>query len=165
MSKERLTGAIVVALLLVGLAAAGYWMIRHGGHEECSVCRREIHAQSRAVVEVNGQREALCCARCAVTLARQRGKSVRLIEVADYSSERMLRPQDAYYVEGSRVVLCAKHEPMLDPTKHAMERVFDRCEPSLYAFARRAEADRFAQQNGGTVLTAEQILREVQTRP
>ena len=165
MAKEKLAGAIVVGLLLVGLAATGYWLIRHGGHEECNVCRREIHAQSRAVVEVNGQREALCCARCALTLARQRGKSVRLLEVADYSSERALRPEDAFYVEGSRVVLCAKHEPMLDPTKHAMERVFDRCEPSLYAFARRAEADRFAQQNGGTVLTAEQILREVQTRP
>jgi len=73
MAKERLTGAIVVGLLLVGLAAGGFWLLRHGGHEECSVCRREIHAQSRALVEVNGQREALCCARCAVTLARQRG--------------------------------------------------------------------------------------------
>jgi len=54
---------------------------------------------------------------------------------------------------------------MMDPTKHAMERVFDRCEPSLYAFARRADADEFARQNGGTVLTAEQVLREVQTQP
>src|SRR3972149_3691463 len=99
MAKERLTGAIVVSLLLVGLVAGGFWLLRHGGHEECSVCRREIHAQSRAVVEVNGERETLCCARCAVTLARQRGKSVRLVEVADYSSERALRPEDAFYVE------------------------------------------------------------------
>ena len=165
MAKEKLAGAIVVGLLLVGLLAGGYWLVRHGGHAECSVCRREIHAQSRAVAEVNGQRKALCCARCAVTLARQHGKSVRLVEVADYSSARMLRPQDAFYVEGSRVVLCEKHEPMLDPTKHAMERVFDRCEPSLYAFARRADAEAFAVQNGGSVLTAEQVLREVQTRP
>jgi hypothetical protein len=165
MSKEKLTGAIVVGLLLVGFATAGYWLIRHGGHEECSVCRREIHAQSRAVVEVDGKREAVCCARCAVTLAQQRGKSVRLIQVADYSTERMLRPEAAFYVEGSRIVLCEKHEPMMDPTKHAMERVFDRCEPSLYAFARRADADEFARQNGGTVITAEQVLREVQNRP
>lgn len=165
MPNERLTGAIVVALLLATLVAGGFWLLRHGGHEECSVCRREIHAPSRAVVEVNGQREALCCARCAITLARQRGKSVRLVQVADYSSERMLRPEDAFYVEGSRIVLCAKHEPLLDPTKHAIERVFDRCEPSLYAFARRADADAFAQQNGGTVFTAKQVLREVQTQP
>jgi len=165
MAKEKLTGAIVVGLLLAALVAGGFWLLRHGGHEECSVCRREIHAQSRAVVEVNGQREAVCCARCAVTLAHQRGKSVRLVQVADYSTERMLRPEDAVYVEGSRVVLCATHEPMMDPTKHAMERVFDRCEPSLYAFARRADADAFAQQNGGTFLTAEQVLREVQTQP
>jgi len=164
MPSERITGAIVVALLLVGLAAAGYWMFRHGGHEECSVCRRGIHAQSRAVAMVNGQREVMCCARCAITLARQRGKSVRLVQVADYATERLLRPQDAFYVEGSRVVLCEKHEPMMDPTKHAMERVFDRCEPSLYAFARRADAEAFAQQNGGAVLTAEQVLREV-TQP
>ena len=164
MPSERITGAIVVALLLVGLAAAGYWMFRHGGHEECSVCRRGIHAQSRAVAMVNGQRAVMCCARCAITLARQRGKSVRLVQVADYATERLLRPQDAFYVEGSRVVLCEKHEPMMDPTKHAMERVFDRCEPSLYAFARRADAEAFAQQNGGAVLTAEQVLREV-TQP
>jgi hypothetical protein len=160
-----LTGAIVVALLLVGLAAAGFWFLRYGGHEECSVCRREIHAQSRAIAEVNEERESLCCARCAITLARQRGRSVRLVQVADYSSERMMRPEDAFYVEGSRIVLCARHEPMLDPTKHAMDRVFDRCEPSLFAFARRADADAFAQQNGGTVLTAERVLREVQTQP
>jgi len=165
MLNEKLTGAIVVALLLVGLAGTGYWLIKRGGHEECSVCRRGIHAQSRAVAMVNGHREVLCCARCAITLAHQRGKSVRLLQVADYFSERMLRPQDTFYVEGSRVVLCATHEPMIDPSKHAMERVFDRCEPSLYAFARRADAEAFAQQNGGAVLTAEQVLREVQTQP
>lgn len=165
MPSERITGAIVVALLLVGVAAAGYWLVQYGGHEECSVCQRGIHAQSRAVAMVNGQREVLCCARCAITLAHQRGKSVRLLQVADYSTERMLRPQDAFYVEGSRVVLCATHEPMMDPTKHAMERVFDRCEPSLYAFARRADAEAFTKQNGGAVLTAEQVLREVQTQP
>lgn len=165
MPSERITGAIVVALLLVGLAGAGYWLVRRGGHEECSVCRREVHAQSRAVVMVNGQREVVCCARCAITLAHQRGKSVRLVQVADYSTRRLLRPEDAFYVEGSRVVLCATHEPMMDPNKHAMERVFDRCEPSLYAFARRGDAEAFAQQNGGAMITAEQVLREVQTQP
>lgn len=165
MPNEKITGAIVVGLLLAVLMAGGFWMLRHGGHEECSVCRRPIHAQSRAVAEVNGERESLCCARCAITLARQRGKSVRLVEVADYSSERMLRPEDAFYVEGSRVVLCATHEPMMDPTKHAMARVFDRCEPSLYAFARRADAAAFARENGGAVLTYQQLLQEVPTQP
>lgn len=165
MAKEKLTGAIVVGLLLVAFVAGGFWMIRHGGHEECSVCRREVHAQSRAVAMVNGQREVLCCARCAITLAHQRGKSVRLVQVADYSTERLLRPEDAFYVEGSRIVLCERHEPVMDPTKHAMERVFDRCEPSLYAFSRRGDAETFARQNGGAVLTAEQVLREVRVQP
>jgi hypothetical protein len=165
MAKQKLTGAILAGVLLVGLVAGGFWLLQRRAPEVCNICQREIHAQSRAVMEANGKREPVCCVRCALTLARQRGKSVKLVEVTDYLTERALRPEDAFYVEGSRIVLCEKHEPVMDPTKQAMERVFDRCVPSLYAFSSRADAEEFTRQNGGAVLTAAQVLQEDRPQP
>ena len=46
----------------------------------------------------------------------------------------------AYYVEGSRVMLCEHHEGLVDPAKRPYEMVFDRCMPSVFAFARQEEA-------------------------
>ncbi|MCL4524172.1 MAG: nitrous oxide reductase accessory protein NosL [Acidobacteria bacterium] len=153
-----------MSVVLLGLlGVAGYWLLQRTTPAECRVCRREIHAASRAVIEVDGQQEAVCCVRCAMTLDQQEQKPVRLIEVTDYIRHTPLAPKDAFYVEGSRIVLCQSHEQHMDETKHAQERVFDRCEPSVYAFARREEAASFAAQNGGVVLQLAELMNEIPT--
>jgi hypothetical protein len=118
------------------------------------------------VALVDGRRAAVCCIRCGLTEAHQTGKPVQLVEVTDYASLRPLHPDSAYYVEGSRIVLCEPHgREMLDQTKHAYRRVFDRCEPSAYAFARREDAEAFARANGGVVVRWEDLRKEIESKP
>jgi hypothetical protein len=163
-ARKRVTLFASVALVAV-LAAAGYWMLQRTQPETCRVCQRPIHAQARAVMEAEGEREPVCCARCALTRARQQHRPVRLVEVTDYGTQRPLAPEAAFYVEGSRVVLCEKHEPLLDETKHPHARVFDRCVPSLYAFARRQDAEAFAAAEGGAVRRLAEVLAESEQQP
>ena len=165
MSTRKITAVVSGVLVLAALALGGYWLVKRTAPDTCRICQREIHAASRAVIELDGQREPVCCARCAFTFQEQKHKRVRLVGVNDYVSKTALEPASAYYVEGSHIVLCAKHEPLLDQTKHPYQPVFDRCVPSLYAFARREDAEVFAAANGGVVLRLPQLLKEVEHRP
>lgn len=161
MPRTILVKTVMSIIVLALLTAGGYWLLQKTAPAECKVCRREIHAAARAVIEVDGKQEAVCCVRCAMTLDEQEQKPVRLVEVTDYFRRRALAPKDASYVEGSRIVMCQSHEPHMDETKHAQARVFDRCEPSVYAFARREEAEAFAAQNGGAVRSFAELLKEL----
>lgn len=165
MSRRNATALIGSLLVVAALAAGGYWWLRRTAPETCSVCQRMIHTEARAVIEVDGRRQPVCCVRCALTLEQQQHKPVRLVEVTDYVSRRPLAPAAAYYVEGSAVVLCERHEPLLGEEKQPYARVFDRCVPSLYAFARREEAEAFAAANGGTLRRLPELLAEVEPRP
>lgn len=161
MPKPIVTRSVMSIVVLALLAFGGYWLLQKTAPTECKVCRREIHAAARAVIEVDGKQEAVCCVRCAMTLDEQEQKPIRLLEVTDYASHGALAPKDAFYVEGSRIVLCQSHEPHMDETKHAQARVFDRCEPSVYAFARKEEATAFAAENGGVVLSLAELMKEI----
>lgn len=161
MPKTMLSKSLLSVVALAVLFAAGYWLLQTTAPAECRVCRREIHAAARAVIEVDGKREVVCCVRCAMTLDEQERRPVRVVEVTDYVRHTALAPGEAFYVEGSRIVLCRSHEPHVDETKHPQARVFDRCEPSVYAFARREEADAFAAENGGAVVRLADLMKEV----
>jgi len=164
--KAKAIALVLSSVVLVVLAAGGYWLMRRTEPERCAFCKRDIHGQSRAVALVSGKREALCCVRCGLTEAHQVGKPVRLVEVTDYFSSRPLDPDSAYYVEGGRIVLCETHDhALLDQTKHPFGRIFDRCEPSTYAFARREDAEAFARENGGVVLRWADLTKELETKP
>ncbi|HEX9764613.1 MAG TPA: hypothetical protein VGA39_04960 [Candidatus Acidoferrales bacterium] len=165
MTARKTSGIIGSVVLVAALALAGFWYLQRTQPESCRICQRPIHAQARAVIEENGKREPVCCVRCAFRQGEQQHVAIRLLEVTDYASGRPLAPEDAYYVEGSRIVLCERHEPLLDETKHAHERVFDRCAPSLYAFARDEEARAFAAENGGVVRRLPEVLREIEANP
>lgn len=161
MSKSILSKTVASVVVLALFATAGYWLLQRTAPSECKVCRREIHAAARAVIEVDGKQEAVCCVRCAITRDEQEGKPVRLVEVTDYIRSKPLAPKDAFFVEGSRIVLCQSHEPHMDETKHAQAQIFDRCEPSVYAFARKEEAAAFAAENGGVVLSLAALMKEI----
>ena len=165
MPKSILSKSVMSIVVLALLTAGGYWLLQRTAPAECKVCRREIHAAARAVIEVDGKQEAVCCVRCAMTLDEQEQKTVRLVEVTDYLRHTSLAPKDAFYVEGSRIVLCLSHEAHMDETKHTQARVFDRCEPSVYAFAHREEAEAFAAQNGGVVLGLADLMKEIPATP
>lgn len=165
MPRSKATAFLLSGLVVATLAVGGYWLLQRTAPDTCRICQRPIHAEARAVIEIDGKPERVCCGRCALTLQHQQHRPVRLAEVTDYVSRRSLDPQAAHFVEGSRVVVCERHEPLLDQTKHPYPRVFDRCVPSLYAFARREDAEAFARQNGGTVQRLPELLEEVEPRP
>jgi hypothetical protein len=147
-------GVITVALLVVG------WMevFNHRQPTVCDLCQRPIHANSRVLIEVGGMRKAVCCARCGITQSAQEHRPVRFIEVTDYPTGNRLKPEDAWFVDGSRKVLCDHDMAMMDESKHAQPLAFDRCSPGAYAFARREDAEAFARENGGVVVRLEEMM-------
>ena len=149
-----------IGLLLLGLMGLVYYHLMVKQSEAlCGFCQRPIHAHARVIAEVGGRRRTVCCARCAMTEAFQEKKPVRLIEVTDYVSGKTLKPEEAYFVEGSRKVLCDHDAAVFDETKHANFLAFDRCSPGAYAFARREDAMAFTQENGGVVLQLNEMMR------
>ncbi len=160
MAKGALiTTAVLVAL--VGLVAAGYHVMANREEMFCGFCHRVIHANSKVVAEIDGRRRTVCCARCAISEAYQEKKPVRLITVTDYISGTPLDPKQAYFVDGSRKILCDHDAAMLDETKHAVSQTFDRCSPGAYAFARREDAVAFVRENGGEILRLNELMQGV----
>jgi hypothetical protein len=159
---------VILFLGAVGVAGSllmGYWFMLHKEPGLCIACHRRINDRARAVVRVDGKTETVCCIRCGLTIERQEHREVRLVEVTDYNSGKPLRPDAAHYVEGSSVILCDhQHSSMVDPAKRPYEMVFDRCLPSIFAFASQEEAERFASSNGGSVLVLTRLVEEVEQR-
>jgi len=165
--KASLYGAMALVLLgALGLGA--YRLIQRRAETVCGICQRHINARSRVIAEIGGHRRHVCCAHCAVTEGRQEHKPVRLIAVTDYNSGRQLDPAQAWYVDGSRVVVCMHDMTRMDEMKQVERTAFDRCSPGTLAFASRPEAETFIARNGGAILTLNQMLAAVdagETRP
>ncbi len=163
MSKQAKAATLGLSiLLLAGIAGAGYWLLRETKPSACPICARGIHPHSSAVVLIGRQPVRVCCIRCGITHNFQVGKPGAVIEVTDFISNEPVKPEGALYVEGSQISLCDPHaSSLVDETKHPMDRIFDRCEPSIYAFAHREDAEAFVRQNGGKLLTWEELKKEV----
>lgn len=159
--SRRAIAVLAFGAVVLALAAAGYWGARSRQEQVCGFCQRPVSPATRAVAEIDGRRETVCCPRCAVTEGRQEKKTVRLIEVTDYTSGAAIRPEAAFYVEGSHKMACSHDAPMLDESKHEQPMVFDRCAPGAFAFARRQDAEAFVRENGGVVVQLRQLMGEV----
>lgn len=153
--------AAVIGLALVGACVVGGWYVLHEHPPAfCEISGRPIHGNMHTLVEVDGEKLYACCARCPLTLAAQTGKPVRILEVADYLSGRTLPAPDAYYVDGSRVEVCTAPLLKRDENRAAYVRLFDRCAPSLLAFARAEDARAFVGEHGGTIKRLPELMRE-----
>lgn len=156
-------GVAILIAIACGLGYAGWKMLSPSGHQVCEVCNRPIHEHSRTIGVVGGgEKEVFCCPTCALTAHRQTGKKVEIIELTDFDSDKQLAPGDAYVVEGSTMNLCLGHQPLADRDKQPAQVAFDRCSPSIYAFAGEAAAERFAREYGGTVRRFEELAAEYQ---
>jgi hypothetical protein len=162
MAKKASIYAAVTLVLLGALFAGGYWLMQSRSEMTCGFCHRNINQRSRVVAEVGGRRKTVCCAHCAVSEGLQEKKPVHLISVTDYNSGKMMDPERAWYVEGSRVMAC-EHEPAkFDASKHAAHLAYDRCSPGTFAFASKQEAEGFIAENGGALRSHSQLIGEVQ---
>jgi len=160
MAKKASIYAGVALVLIAALFAGGYRLMNRRSETVCGFCQRHINPRSRVVAEVGGRTRTVCCAHCAVTEARQEHKPLRLIEVTDYSNGGKLNPEQAWYVDGSRVVACEHDMTKMDVTKHAEQLSFDRCSPGTFAFRDQKSAEAFVAQNGGIVKRLPELLAE-----
>jgi hypothetical protein len=161
MTKRSVIPTVAFLLILAVIGVGYYRLMKKQKDAFCGFCHRHVHANTRVVAEIDGRRAEVCCVRCAITEAYQEKKPLKLISVTDYMSAKTLDPEKAYYVDGSRKVLCSHDEPMFDQSKHAEHLAFDRCFPGTYAFARREDAEAFMRDNGGVVAQLTQMLQGV----
>jgi hypothetical protein len=148
--------------ITVALAYAG-WKIRTASESQfCFACSRPIHSQTRTVGLLDGKREVFCCPTCALTEHRQTGERVKITELTDFETQARLTPESAVVVSGSDVNCCVQEHVLVDKEDQASPMNFDRCVPSIIAFARRKEAERFQEQHGGTLSSFEALASAYQ---
>jgi hypothetical protein len=162
MSTQKKAGLAVFSLVLLALLAVGGYEYKQSRiPQACGFCQRPLREKLWVIAEVDGDRRHVCCPQCAVTEGRQEHKPVRLIMVHDYASGRELDPKQAWYVNESRAIACSHDGMRMDEMKHTETVTFDRCSPGAFAFAKKEDAETFISQNGGQLLSLEQLLGEV----
>jgi hypothetical protein len=155
--RRWLLGLAVVAVV-AALGYAGFRAYRGAQPEMCYACQRPIHAHSRTVAFAGGRLRLFCCPACALSEREQDGKPVRIVELTAFLTGAKLSPDRAYVVEGSDVNLCARVHEVIDADKRPARLLYDRCSPSLLAFARRSEAVEFQREHGGEVLPFKTVM-------
>ena len=145
----------VLLLVLTSLALS----CSRGAHK-CQVCDRD---ECRGVVfrvTVAGERAVeTCCPRCGLHYLKSQNKKATMIEATDFSGGQKINAAKAVYVSGSDVSPCANLEARRDAFGCCAVKGFDRCMPSLIAFATRADAQSFQKQYGGDLQSWEQVSR------
>ena len=151
--------AIAVVAILIVAAGAGVWKyVIAKPPSYCQLSGRPIHPHMLTVVTVDGKKRYACCARCALTLAASTGKRVEIVEVTDYETGQRLEADKAWFVDGSRVAPCCAPAVRSEDERTPYIRIFDRCSPSLLAFAYKREALDFIQLNGGTLRRLTELM-------
>ncbi len=145
-------GIATLVILTVALAYTGFRMSRSSIEQVCGICARPIHHHSRVVGLIGEHRKTFCCVACALSTQRQTGRPVEELELTDYETDSSLLSEDAYLAVGTDVNLCTRHRPLMDETKQSYPVGFDRCSPSILAFAHRESAERFVQEHGGKLM-------------
>lgn len=159
MSAQKKTGLVVLGLIVLAMLGLGSYEVRElRAPKECGFCRRPLQERLRVVAEIDGKRRQVCCPQCAVSEARQERKPVKLITVRDYTTGRDLDPSQAWYVNESSAIACSHGAMRTDEMKQTEALAFDRCSPGAFAFARKEDAETFVSQNGGHILSMEQLL-------
>jgi hypothetical protein len=164
MARKISIAAVVLLVIVAGLLVLGELVVKRRSETICGICNRPIQANLGVIAEVGERERRVCCARCAITEARQEGKPLRLVSVTDYVSGKRVAPSQAWYVEDSRAFACNHDMGRMDESKHAQQLSFDRCSPGTFAFAKREEADQFVANNGGVVRRLEELLGEVKAK-
>lgn len=160
---KQIIGLGIVLVFALGLGYAGWRMRRTSQVDVCQACRRPVHANMRTIAFLGDRREVFCCPTCALSAGAQTHQPVRFEQLADYDTGHPLRPADAIAVEGSDVIPCVRSHEMLNRDGQPVPMEFDRCSPSIIAFAKRTAAERFASEHGGRVEAFLQVVAQPAT--
>ena len=147
----------IVAVVSLAVGYGGWRVYQRTQPEQCYACQRLIHAHSRTVATDKGKSRLFCCPACALSEQKQEGAAVRVTELTAFLSGAKLSPGSAYVVKGSDVNMCAQAHEMIDADKRPADVHYDRCAPSILAFAQESEAIHFSREHGGTVLPFREV--------
>jgi hypothetical protein len=141
--------------LIVGLAlATGCGQ----SHRVCAVCNRdECKGLAFRVGLENGKTIETCCPRCALHYLETNHQQARQMEATDFATGNWVNASRAIYVSESDVHPCATLETRRDPQGCCMLKTYDRCLPSLVAFAAQDQAAAFQKVHGGKLVVFQEI--------
>ncbi len=162
-SRYSKTGVFVgLAVICVTALLAYYvWVGKiAGGTPTCEVCRRVIRTEtSFKIVQADGSMKATCCPRCGLAAIIQNGG--RALEAVDFSSKKRIGAAEAIYLEGSDIMECCTDTGFRADQGAFQQMEYDRCMPSLLAFARREDAEMVQQKHGGQIISFEEARQSV----
>lgn len=119
----------------------------------CAVCQRgECKAMAFRMTLDNGKTVETCCPRCGLHYLETNKQQARTFEATDFATGHWLDATKVVFVSGSDMRPCAMPESKRDAQGCCMYLQYDRCLPSLVAFADKNAAVEFQKQHGGDVL-------------
>lgn len=161
-SSIRLIGALLVLGVTAGIAGPRvwrWWMAPPPGH--CPICLRHEHKESLVKFQAAGEGiTEVCCLSCALTYGRQTGKAITILHVTDHDNRQPLAPDMATFVVGSEVSPCTHAMAHVGPEAETYRVRWDRCLPSILAFASQKSAEGFRGEHGGRLRSLAELKQE-----
>ncbi len=147
--------SIFVALGVLGLGLLAFYLVSSGriagGESVCSICNRPLHpAQRFIVLSQKGRERRACCPRCGLRFAIE--SRAKPSEATDFSSGKLITAESAFYLEGSDLMQCCTSTTMRTDSGMICDMHYDRCMPSLVAFANLQNARTYQQKHGGRLV-------------
>jgi hypothetical protein len=157
------TIAVITAVFVAGVVVYRLETPRRQGL--CQVCDRMISEQTAFRIDTASGSVHACCPACAIHFMMSHGATNDKAWATDFNSGRKIAASSAFYDEGGDVQYCTRHTSSVERgTEGVSQRVYDRCLPTMVAFASRADADAYRQQHGGHVVTYEEALAGLRIR-
>jgi hypothetical protein len=101
----------------------------------------------------------VCCPRCGLASVIQNGG--RALDAVDFTAKKRIGAAEAIYLEGSDIMECCTDAGFRSDEGAYQKMAYDRCMPSLLAFARREDAEVVRQKHGGNILSFEEARQSV----
>jgi hypothetical protein len=151
----------LVVICLAALLSYFVWTGRiAGGKPVCEVCKRVIHTEtSFRIARPDGSMRAVCCPRCGLAAVIQNGG--RALDAGDFTTKKRVGAAEAIYLEGSDIMECCTDTGFRSDEGAYQKMEYDRCMPSLLAFARREDAEMMRQKHGGQIISFEEARQSV----
>jgi nitrous oxide reductase accessory protein NosL len=128
------------------------------GAKVCAVCQRdECKAMAFRVTLDTGKTVETCCPRCGMHYVEATKQPARSLEATDFATGHWIDATKATFVSGSDMKGCAMPAAQRDAQGCCMYMAYDRCLPSLVAFAEKPAAVEFQKQHGGDVLVFSEL--------
>ena len=157
--KELVVLGAVLAVLVGGSFV--WWMRTSAEPPRCRACERPIHRATAFSAVVDGRRIHACCPRCGLT-ELPKGRRAEGIEATDFPSGKSVPAEHCTYVVGSDMTPCCAPDVIVDRDKVTCGRCFDRCNPSVIAFADPAAARDFSARHGGRTVDFRTLVLELE---